>query len=216
MKIQSVLAIVSSVLLACSVAASESGRADKALKTNLKQAINQRDVDIDVDDAVVTLEGEVPVEQDRQTIDTVVRSTPGVAAVRNRIKVKFATPVTSAYVAAPVASVQTVPVYTTEPPKVVAAAPVVRVPAPVTVPAYPKLRIHAASDRDLPLANRVAGELRPQVLPASGLDNITITVRDRTAIVQGYTDTRGTHDAVIRSLQTTGGLTAIYDQLQVR
>ncbi len=50
MKIQSILTIVSSVLLAFNVAASDIGKADKALKINLKQALNQRNVHIDVDE----------------------------------------------------------------------------------------------------------------------------------------------------------------------
>jgi len=221
MKFQSVLAIVSSAFLAIGVAASEVSKADKALKTNLKQALNQRNVHIDVDEGVVTLKGEVRTEEDRRTIDDLVHGTPGVAAVKNKIKVKFSSPGSSAYPpsippSAPGAARVSIPIYTTPPPKVVTPVPVVTLPPPVIVPDYPKLKIQASGEADLPLANKIAREWKPESFSASSLDNVTITVRDGIAIVQGFTDTRQTHDALIASLQVTGGMTAIYDQLRTR
>jgi len=216
MKIQSIMAIVSSALLAVNVAASEVGKADKALKTNLKQAINQRNVDIDVDEGIVTLEGEVRTEEDRQAINDIVRSTPGVAAVKNKLKVKFPSPGTATYPPSiPPAAPGRVPIYTKAPPSVTTTT-VVTPPPPVIVPDYPKLKIQASTEDDLALANKIARQLRPESFPASGLDNVTITVRDGVAIVQGFTDSKQTHDALIASLQTAGGMTAIYDQLQTK
>ena len=221
MKIQSILAIVSSALLVISATGAEIKDADKALKINLKQALNQRNVHFDVDEGIVTLEGEVRTEQDRRTIDDLVRSTPGVAAVKNKIKVKFPSPGTSAYPpsippSAPGTVQVAIPVYTTPPPKVITPAPVVSLPPPVIVPHYPKLKVQASSEEDLALANKIARQLGPESFSSSALDNVTITVRDGTAILQGFTDTKQTHDALITSLQAAGGMTAIYDQLQTR
>src|SRR5882724_2826313 len=97
MKIPSIIAIVSSLLVANIGVGSELHDADRALETNLRQALNQRHVHLDVHDGIVTIEGEVRTEQDRQTIDSLVRKTPGVAAVKDKVKVKFATSGTSTY-----------------------------------------------------------------------------------------------------------------------
>ena len=207
--IKSIIAISASLLLVNVGAASE---ADDALKTNLRQAINQRHVDIDVDDGVVTIEGEVRSEQDRQAIDTVVRGTPGVAAVKNNLKVKFATPGTATHAPSLRPSV---PVLTTPPPEVTTPAPVVKTPAPVMVPDYPKLKVQAWSEQDMNMANTIARHMRSDVLPASGFDNVTITVKNNTATLQGVTD-KNAHDALIAAIQKSGGLTAIYDQLQIK
>ena len=215
MKIQSIVAIVSSALLAVNVAASEVGKADKALKINLKQALNQRNVDIDVDEGVVTLDGQVRTEEDRQAINDIVRATPGVAAVKNKLKVKFPSPGTSTYAPSiPPTAPGRVPIYTKAPPSVTTT--VVTPPPAVIVPDYPKLKLQASSEEDLALANRIARQLRPESFPTSSLDNVTITVRDRVAIVQGFTDSKQTHDALIASLQAASGITAIYDQLQTK
>src|SRR5882672_3913606 len=128
MKIPSIIAIVSSLVVANIGAGSELHDADRALETNLRQALNQRHVHIDVHEGIVTIDGEVRTEQDRQTIDTTVRNTPGVAAVKDKLKVKFPTPGTATY---PASIPPSVPVYTTPPPEVTTPAPVVNLPAPV-------------------------------------------------------------------------------------
>lgn len=222
MKIQSVLAIVSSSLLLANIAAgSELHDADRALETNLRQALNQRHVHIDVHDGIVTIDGEVRTEQDRQTIDSMVRSTPGVAAVKDKLKVKFPTPGTSTYSpsippSVPTAVPSSIPVYTTPAPEVTTPAPVVNPPAPVLVPDYPKLKVQAWTEQDGPVANRIARELRTEALPASGVDNVTITVRNGVATLQGMVNTRQAHDALIAAIQQGGGVSAIYDQLQIK
>ena len=162
MKIQSILAIVSSLLVANIGAGSELHKSDRALETNLRQALNQRHVHIEVHDGIVTIEGEVRTEQDRQTIDSVVRNTAGVAAVKD------------------------------------------------------KLKVQAWAEQDGPTANKLARQLRPETLPASGLDNVTITVRNRTVTLEGTVNTRQAHDALITAIQQSGGVSAIYDQLQIR
>jgi len=222
MKFQSILAIASSILLANIAAGSD---ADRALETNLRQAVNQRHVHIDVHDAIVTIEGEVRTEEDRQAIDAQVRGTPGVAAVKDKLKVKLPSPGTSTYapsvattppavVSAPPVSTS-IPVYTTQVPEVSTPAPVVSVP-PVVVPDYPKIKVQAWTEQDNSTARRIAHELRRESLPASGLDNVTITIRSGYAIVRGEVDTRQAHDALIGTLQSVGGVSAIYDQLRVR
>ena len=223
MKIPSIIAIVSSLVVANIGAGSELHDADRALETNLRQALNQRHVHIDVHDGIVTIEGEVRTEQDRQSIDTTVRSTPGVAAVKDKLKVKFPTPGTTTYppsippsVPATVSTKTTIPVYTTAPPEVTTPAPVVNPPAPVMVPDYPKLKVQAWTEQDLPTANKIARQLRPEMLPASGFDNVTVTVRNGIATVQGTVNSRQAHDGLIAAMQQAGSVSAIYDQLQIQ
>ncbi len=223
MKIQSMLAIVSSVLLANVAVGSELHDADRALETNLRQALNQRHVHIDVHDGIVTIDGEVRTEQDRQTIDSTVRNTPGVAAVKDKLKVKFPTPGTSTYApsippaSSPAAVVSpSIPVYTTPAPEVTTPVPVVNSPAPVIVPDFPKVKVQAWTEEDGPAANKIARELRHESLPASGFDNVTITVKNGVATLQGIVNTREAHDGLIATIQQGGGLTAIYDQLQIK
>jgi osmotically-inducible protein OsmY len=214
MKFQFVLAVVSSAFLAVSVAASDT---DEALKSNLKQAINQKHVHFDVDKGVVTVKGEVRTEQDRRAIDDMIRGTPGVVALKNKLKVKYPSPGTAIYPSSITPSdpaTVSIPIYTTPPPK--APARTVSPPAPLVVPHYPNLKIQAVRETDLPIANKIAQQLQAEPLPPSGLENVTIMVEDGIATVQGFTDTRQTHDALIASLQATRGLSAIYDQLQGR
>jgi len=194
--------------------------ADDALEKNLKLAVNQRHVDIDVEKGVVTLGGEVRSEADRQAIDDIVRKTPGVAAVKNNLKVKLATPGTAATTSPSLRP--SVPVYATAPPEVTtsvpvtAPAPVVRTPAPVVVPDYPKLKVQAWAEQDVTMANTIARQLRAEAMPATGFENVTINVRNGTASLQGTVTQQG-HDMLIAAIQKTGGdLTAIYDQLQIK
>jgi hypothetical protein len=206
---RSIIAISASLLLVNVVLADD---ADDVLEKNLRHAINQRHVDIDVDKGVVEIEGEVRSDQDRQAIDAVVRSTPGVAAIKNNLKVKFATPVTATYAPALRPSV---PVYMTPPPAVTTGAPVINTPAPVVVPDYPKLRVQPWSEQDVTMANSIARQLRSEPLPATSFENVTISVRNGTATLQGGVS-QSVHDALIASLQKGSGLTAIYDQMQVK
>jgi len=143
MKIQGILAIVTSALFAISVRADEGDKAlESSLRNSVKHELNQKDVHVDVDKGVVKLEGKVRTEADRRNIDDLVRSTPGVVAVKNKIEVKLASPANPTYPpsipsgapATTTTRVTVIPIYTTPPPKVVAPAPVVTLPPPVIVP----------------------------------------------------------------------------------
>ena len=209
MKIQTIIALSASLLLVNICVADE---ADDALKKNLRLAVNQRHVDINVDKGVVTIEGEVRSEQDRQAIDATVRKTQGVAAVKNNLKVKFATPGTATESPSLRPSI---PVYNTPPPEVTTAAPVIKTPAPVVVPDYPKVKVQAWADQDMTMANTIARQLKAESLPGAGFENVTITVRGGTASLQG-TVSQQAHDLLIVAIQKNGELTAIYDQLQIK
>ncbi len=205
---------------------SERHEADEAIEKNLRTTLNQRHVHVNVHEGIVTLEGRVRSEQDREAIEAMVRSTPGVAAVKDRLKVALPAP---GEVAPPVTGVVTppekvvvpservvvgsIPVYTTAPPE---AAPVVTMPAPVVIPDYPRFKVQATSSDDLPTANRIARQLRGDALPASGYEDVAIMVRNGIVSLKGTVESRSDRDALINSIQRAGGMTAIYDQLQVR
>lgn len=190
--------------------ASERHDADKALETNLRATLDQRHVHVHVHDGIVTLEGRVRTDTDRQSIESMVRTTPGVAAVKDQLKVALPEP---GVVAAPVRS--TIPVYTTPPPEVIAPAPVVTTPAPVVIPDYPRLKVQAYTENDLPLARQIARQMSVDAVPTAGLEHVNITVREGTVTLKGQVESHEDRDALIDAIQDAGGMRAIYDQLQV-
>ena len=157
----------------------------------------------------MTLEGKVPTEADRQRLETTVRNTAGVVAVKDELKVTLPSP--GSYGAPP-----SVPVFTAPPPEVTSSAPVITTPAPVVIPDYPKLKIQAWTVDDQPAANRIARQLRADAVPASGFDNVTIKVRNGIASLKGSVDSQAEHDAIIAAVQRAGSITAIYDELLIR
>src|SRR5215471_9801127 len=90
MKTRYIFAIASTLLIAANGIANE---ADDGLEKTLRANINEKHVDIDVDKGIVKLEGHVPNEADRQRIDSMVRTTPGVVGVKDELKVDSASPV---------------------------------------------------------------------------------------------------------------------------
>lgn len=176
--------------------------ADHALETSLHAQVNQYgdlgagnpNLQIYARNGTVTLSGPVRNERDRQMIDTLVRNTPGVVSVSDQLQVLY--PPTGA-VTPPVYSA---PVY---PPPVVT--------APVVVP-----RIDAVRVADQPLADRVADELRAEALAPDWLQNVSIRVENGAAYIQGYVATQQQREAIDTAVQRVRGLTAVYDQLQIR
>lgn len=209
MKTTSLLTLASCLMLAGPTFADDTHEADRGLEGSLRAAINERHVHIDVHKGIVTLEGKVATEADRNRIEALVHNTPGVAAIKDKLKVTLPSP--GAYGANP----STIPVYATPPPVVAPPTTVVTPPAPVVIPEYPKLKVQAGSSVDEPVANGIARQLRADALPQAGLENIRITVNNGTVSVQGVVPSRLEHDAILAAIQRTAGVTAIYDQLQV-
>lgn len=213
------LIVISSLLLANISIASERHEADKAIETNLRATLNQRHVHVHVHDGIVTLEGHVRNEADRQSIDSLVRTTPGVAAVKDMLKVALPSPgdVSATVVSPTYRSTTTIPVYVTPPPaEVITPAPVVTLPAPVVVPEYPRLKVQAYTGEDQSMADRIARQLAIDDVPTAGIGQVTITVRNGIVSLQGDVESHDDHDALIASVQHTGGMKAIYDQLQIQ
>ena len=154
-------------------------------------------------DGVVTLNGAVRNERDREMIDALVRNTSGVTAVNDQLQISY--PPTSSYGSGP-------RVYSTPP----TPAPVVA-PPPTVVPgsaAFPQ--VQASSTVDQALANRIIDRLRWDSVPNSWLQNATITVNNGDVYLQGYVDDAREHEGILSSLQHTAGIRNIYDQLRVR
>lgn len=215
-KTASTLIVISSLLLANVTIASERHDADKAIETNLRATLDQRHVHVHVHAGIVTLEGHVRTEADRQSIDSLVRGTPGVAAVKDMLKVALPSP--GDVVAAPTyRTTTTIPVYVTPPPgEVITPAPVVTLPAPVVVPEYPRLKVQAYTSEDQTMADRIARQLAIDDVPTAGIGQVTITVRNRIVSLQGDVESHDDHDALVDSIQHAGGMKAIYDQLQIK
>ncbi len=229
MKSPVALSIISSFLLAAGCATPGVHEADRGLEGTLRSEINEKHVDVDVHHGIVTLEGHVRTQADRERIEALVRNTSGVVAVKDKLKVTFPTPGTyGAYpgaipvpstVAVPTATVPvaTVPVYG---PEVAEPAPPVAVvtpaPAPVVIPDFPKLKVQATTTDDEPAATRIAAQLRSAAIPMAGPDeHVTVTVTNGRVSLQGVVASQDEHNALIAAVQQAGGVTAIYDRLQV-
>jgi hypothetical protein len=209
MRITPVSIIVSSLLFVGIYGKADEHDADHALESGLRATLNQRHVHVHVHHGIVTLDGHVPTEADRQRIETMVRNTAGVVALKDKLKVELPSPGT--YGVPP-----TVPVYLTAPPEATPGTDVVTLPAPVIVPDYPKLRVQAWSPDDQPAASRIARELRTDAVRATGLQDVTITVRNGIISLKGAIDGQDEREALISAIQRAGVGKAIYDQLQLR
>jgi hypothetical protein len=143
-----------------------------------------------------------------------VRGTPGVVAVKDELQVELATPGIYGSTLPTVSS--TIPVYTTPFPETAPPVAVVTPPAPVIIPDYPKLKVQAWSSEDEPAANRIAHQLQADAVPTSGLENVTILVRNGKVSLKGEVDTHQDRNDIIASVQRAGGVRAIYDQMQIK
>jgi|ERR1051325_970700 hypothetical protein len=219
MKITSVLTIASTLMFATLCPASDRHEADEGLEKSLRAAINERHVHLEVHRGIVTLEGRVRSEADRQRIEALIRENPGVVAVKDELKVEYPSPgtpeVRSAIPVTPEVR-SSIPVYATPPPEVSPPVTVVAPPAPVIIPEYPKLKVQAWTLDDQAMANRIAQQLQADRVPMAAPGNVTVKVRNGTISLHGVVAAREERDAIIESVQRVGGVTAIYDQLQVR
>ncbi len=199
--------------------------ADRGVEGTLRSTITDRGVDIDVDRGVVTLEGKVNTEADRQRIEMLARRTPGVVAVKNKLKVNLPTPgdygalpgSTTLRTAPPTAVITEPPAAGTEGPAIVAVpSPTGQVPSAILVPGTTTVRIQPATPNDQVAANRIAQELSRAPVVTSELDNVTITINSGTATINGVVDNESKREAILDSVKRVAGVTAIYDQLQVK
>jgi osmotically-inducible protein OsmY len=215
--------VVSSLLFAAVCIASDSHEADRAIESTLRATLNDKHVHVNVHHGIVQLDGRVRTSDERARIESLVRNTTGVVAMRDELKVASPTPGTSPEFPSgvPVYTKSTefpsaVPVYTKPAPEVITGTPVVRVPIPVIVPDFPRLKVEAWTTEDEPVANHVARQLRADAMPTDGLEDVRIVVRDGNVSVLGAIDSQSLHDDLISSLQRAGGARAIYDQLRIR
>jgi hypothetical protein len=210
MKSTTVLATISALCLASSAMASESHDLDRGLESSLRAAVHDRHVHVHVHNGIVDIDGRVQTEADRARIESLVRQTPGVVAVKDELHVILPSP--GAAVSVPLA----VPVYTAPAPVVVASTTIVSRPPPLIIPEYPRLTIQPGSGEDQSIAVRIARQLQVDGLPVSIVDNVTATVQGGIASVTGAVETQADHLALLTALERAGGVRAIYDQVRVR
>ena len=216
MKTAPLLTIVSSLLFASVGVASDSHEADRGIEGSLRATLDNKHVHVHVHHGIVNLDGQVRTSEERDRIESMVRSTTGVVAIKDELKVTSPSPGHYPEFPAGVPVYKTpVPVYTTPAPEVVPSTPVVTAPAPVVVPEYPKVKVQAWTIDDEPVANRIARQMRTDGVPVTGLDHVRIMVRNGNVSVDGTVASQAAHDALIASLQRAGGANAIYDQLMI-
>jgi osmotically-inducible protein OsmY len=89
-------------------------------------------------------------------------------------------------------------------------------PAPVVIPDFPKLKVQATTAEDEPAATRIAAQLRAAAIPMTSPDeHVTVTVTGGRVSLQGVVASQEEHNALIAAVQQAGGISAIYDRLQV-
>jgi osmotically-inducible protein OsmY len=214
MKSTFILALIPSLFLATAAVASDQ---DEGLEKTLRATINERHVDVDVHQGIVKLEGTVPTPAERERVESIVRSTPGVVGLKDELKVSNPGPVGTTVVTAPVATAPvTIPIYRTVPPDMTVVVPVPERPAAVVVPDYPALKVQAWTTDDAAAASRIANDIRFGAVPTTGLENMSIAVRNGNVWLRGLAASQEQHDALVRSIQSAGGVRAIYDQTQIR
>ncbi len=178
--------------------------ADHALETSLRAELDRYgdlraanpNVQLYARNGSVTLSGPVRSERDRQMIDTLVRNTPGITGVNDQLTVLY-----------PPTGANTAPVYSSS-------APVY--PPPAVTPGVPVPRVEAAKPADQPLAHRIYDEFRAEVIPPDALQNVNIRVDNGAVFVRGYVSTQQQREAIDTAVQRVAGITAVYDQLQLR
>ena len=215
MRIASTFIIVSSRACASVALADEHHDMDRALEDNLRAEVKQspdlayseHHIHIHAHRGVVTLDGHVKTEQQRQEMESLARNTTGVVAVKDELKTSIP--------GGEERSVR-IPVYATAPPVVEPPPAVVTRPAPVIVPSYPNLKVQAWTEEDEPAADAVADQLQEQNVPASWLQNLNITVSHGDVTLRGFVDTHEQREMILSAVQRVVGIRAIYDQLVVR
>lgn len=221
MKTALVLTVASSLLLPWVCAASDTHDADQGLESNLRTEISDKHVHVHVHRGIVTIDGKVRTDADRNRIESIVRNTTGVVALKDDLKVTLPSPGTygaapAGVVVSPTVVAPAVPVYAAPLPEVAPPVTVVTPPPPVVIPDYPKLRVQPWSLDDQPLANRIARQLRADAVPTAGIQDVTVVVRGGNVSLKGSVDGHEDRDDVIASIQRAGGVSAIYDQLHIK
>ena len=216
MKTASLLFIASTLLSGSVALGSASHDFDKGLESTLRATLNDRHVHVHVKQGIVSLDGRVPTETDRERVEAIVRRTDGVVAVKDNLQVTLPSPA-SVPVArvAPVTTV-TVPVYTTAAPVIIAPSGALSSPAPLVLPDYPRVTVQAWSVGDEPAAERIAHELQRGGRPLTVIDNVNVTVQGGVVSLKGKVDTEADRQALLAATQRAGGIRAIYDQLRTR
>jgi osmotically-inducible protein OsmY len=207
------LTVVASLMFASATLADDTHEVDRGLEGTLRATLNERHVQVHVHKGIVTLDGRVTTQAERDRIDSLVRGTPGVVAVKDQLHVSLPSP---AGVSTTTVIPSTIPVYTAPLPEVAPSVTVVNPPAPVIIPHYPKVKVQAWSTDDEPTASRIARQLEADAIPSTGLENVTIIVRNGNVSLKGLVDSHEDRDDLIASLQKSGGFDAIYDQLQIK
>lgn len=87
MKTALVLTLASSLLLPGVSTASDTHDADRGLESNLRRELNDKHVHVHVHEGIVTVDGKVPTDADRERVESIVRNTPGVVALKDELKV---------------------------------------------------------------------------------------------------------------------------------
>ncbi len=184
---------------------------DRVLENSLRSQLNRYgdlaavtpNLRIAAQNGAVTLSGPVPSERERQMIDAMVRNTPGVTGVNDQLVVSYP-PTGYALGSGPNAP----------------AAPVVTPPLAPINPANPPpssgLAVQAASTSDRVVADRLADSLRNDPRLSTSMPGVDVSVTGGAVYLRGTVDDQQEHQALVSDAQRTPGVSAVYDQLQVR
>ena len=182
---------------------------DRNLEKNVRAQLDQygrlgaaaANVQISAQNGTVTISGPVPSEQDRQMIDTLARNTSGVVSVNDQMQSALA----------PTGTIG-------QPPRVYVVPPVeVRTPVPSEpLIGAPGLRVQPATSDDRFSADRIADGFRSGGIPMAASDSVTAIVRGNVVYLQGTVASEADRQAVLSAVEHSAGVSAVFDQLQVR
>ena len=176
---------------------------DRMVVNSVRQALNSsptvayasQRININSRNGVVTLNGTVPSEQDRQNIDAIIRSTSGVRSLDDQLQIS----------AQPTGAADT-RIYTT--------APVVaNTSAPGNIF---NLHVQGLNEPDRTLAQRILQELRADTILPSLLPMVNITVADGRVTLDGNVQNEQQRRIIESAVRRATGANTVNDQLQVR
>ncbi len=181
-----------------------SDRIQQTLKNNTASAPLAQNINVSVQNGVVTLTGSIPGDQQRQTVDDLVRSVSGVKSVYDRMQV----------IAAPTGrTAQTQEAYTG------AQLPAAQNSLPGTTSMSTgdifSLHVQGLNDTDRNLAQQILQGLRSDTTLSSMLPSVNIDVSGGRVTLQGTVETEQQKQTIGSVVQRAAGGTTVLNQLQV-
>jgi osmotically-inducible protein OsmY len=176
---------------------------DRVLVNSIRQALNNtptiastsQRININARNGLVTITGAISSEQDRQSIDAVIRNVSGVRSLDDELQIY----------AQPTGTVDT-RVYSTTP-------AIANLSSPGSIF---NLHVQGLNEPDRSMAQRILQELRTDTILPSLLPMVNITVADGRVTLEGNVQSEQQRQTIESAVRRAAGGNSVNDQLQVR